>query len=59
VRVATLEAALGDAHKLLEVARTEGKQAFEARLKLEVEVEADATNLRQTAERMAQTLAEL
>jgi hypothetical protein len=45
-RVAALEVALGDAHKLLEVARAEGRQASEARLKLEAQVEADATNLR-------------
>jgi hypothetical protein len=58
-RVAALEVALGDAHKLLEVARAEGRQASEARLKLEAQVEADATNLRQTTERMAQALVEL
>jgi hypothetical protein len=58
-RVAALEVALGDAHKLLEVTRVEGKQASEARLKLEAQVEADATNLRQTMERMAQALVEL
>jgi hypothetical protein len=58
-RVAALEVALGDAQKLLEVARTEGKQASEAQLKLEAQVKADATNLRQTAERMAQALVDL
>jgi predicted DNA-binding ArsR family transcriptional regulator len=59
VRVAALEVALGDAQKLLEVACMEGKQASEAQLKLEAQVEADATSLRQTAERMDQALEEL
>jgi hypothetical protein len=37
----------------------EGKQASEAQLKLEAQVEANATSLRQTAERMAQALVDL
>jgi hypothetical protein len=45
----------------MEDARAEGKQASEARLKLEAqaEAEADAASLRQTAERMSQALMEL
>jgi hypothetical protein len=58
-RVVALEVSLGDAHKLLEVERTEGQQASKARLNLKAQVEADATNLRQTVESMAQALAEL
>jgi hypothetical protein len=58
-RVVALEVALGDAHKLLEVERAEGQHASKARLNLEAQVEANATNLRQTVESMAQALAEL
>jgi hypothetical protein len=59
VRVEALEVVLGDTHKLLEGTHAEGKQASEAWLKLKAQVEVDAKNLHQTAERMAQALAEL
>jgi chromosome segregation ATPase len=57
-RVTRLEAGLESTKKLLEAAHAEGKLASEPQLKLAVQAKTDAKGLHQTAERMAQALAE-